>query len=115
MAVEKRVVAALAALNSAEATDESSESAKGKGADSESPAVVATPKQRWKFEKLHGLGDVIKLSDGKEFTFRLIPLNDGSGFSPVSSVVTEDEKFAADLREAAKNKALGIYEVPNFK
>jgi hypothetical protein len=77
----------------------------------EAPKPVEQPVKRWRFVKLHGVVQEIQLRDGSKFKFRLIQLNDGSGYSSTSEVTTSDEKLASNLRDAAKNPHLGIVEV----
>jgi hypothetical protein len=77
-------------------------------------APVVAPVQpvaRWKFVKQFGVGDYIKLANGSRFQFKLIKLNDGSGYASSSELVTTDEGLADSLRAAAKNPALGVVEV----
>jgi hypothetical protein len=75
------------------------------------PVPAAAPKQ-WKFVKLFGVADVIRMPDGSKFQFRAILRNDGDGYLTNSFVITEDEKFANGLRKVAgRIPALGIKEV----
>jgi len=67
--------------------------------------------QKWKFVKTFGPADVLRFSDGTSFQFRLIQRSDKSGYAPTSEAVITDEKLAANLREAAKNRFAGVVEV----
>lgn len=78
----------------------------------EAPEVKPTSKKpRWKFVKRFGVADKLVFPDGSEFKFRLIRLNDGSGYCSSSEVITEDEKLAENLREIAKTPETGVVEV----
>jgi hypothetical protein len=75
------------------------------------PVAPVQPVAQWKFVKQFGVGDYIKLANGSRFQFKLIKLNDGSGYASSSELVTTDEGLADSLRAAAKNPALGVVEV----
>lgn len=83
------------------------------GSPSVLPPVVqqaAQPVKVWKFVKNFGPADLVKFPDGTNFSFRLIKLNDGSGYAQNSYVTTSDIALANNLRAASKNPALGIVE-----
>jgi hypothetical protein len=103
---EKVILKPAVALKSVvEAADDAKENHGGAGSKGAPP----TP-PKFKFVKNFGVADVIKFADGTKFQFRMIRRNTG-GYQPNSFAVTDDEKLAGNLREASKNKALGIVEV----
>jgi hypothetical protein len=101
--VEKEILKPSAALEQAANGD-----AKGNGG---AGSKGAPPVPKFQFVKLFGVGDVVKFEDGTKFQFRLIERNKGGGYQPNSFLKTDDEKLAKNLREAAKNPALGIKEL----
>ena len=105
MAAEKEVLVPAAALRRADETAD-----EGADGGARSKGVPPTP-PKFHFVKLFGVADVIKFADGTKFSFRLIQRNNNAGYAPNSFVKTDDEKPAANLREASKNKALGIVEI----
>jgi hypothetical protein len=66
-------------------------------------------KPRWKFAKLHCVGQELVFKDGTVFTFPLRHRQDRT-FSPTSEVVTEDAKLAENLRQLPAG--YGVVEVP---
>ena len=109
MASEKRVIAAGKAYSGIGTTEalaaETAQKLRAK------PPEPPESKGRWKFVKTHGVMDKLKFPDGGTYQFRLIERNDGSGYAPMSHVVTDDEKLANNLRDAmVKNPLLGIQE-----
>jgi hypothetical protein len=65
-------------------------------------------KPRWKFAKLHCVGQELVFKDGTSFTFPLRQRQDRT-FSSTSEVVTEDEKLAENLRQLPAG--YGVVEV----
>ena len=55
-------------------------------------------KPRWKFAKLHCVGQELVFKDGTKFTFPLRHRQDRT-FSSTSEIVTEDAKLAENLRQ----------------
>lgn len=72
-----------------------------------SPPVVEQ-KPRWKFAKLHCVGQELVFKDGTVYTFPLRHRQDRT-FSPSSEIVTEDEKLAENLRQLPAG--YGVVEV----
>jgi hypothetical protein len=66
------------------------------------------PKPRWKFAKLHCVGQELTFKDGTSFTFPLRHRQDRT-FSPTSEIVTEDAKLAENLRQL--HAGYGVVEV----
>ena len=102
MPVEKEILRPAEALRVTAEAKENRDGARGEGA-------LPTP-PRFKFVKNFGVGDVLRFEDGTTFSFRKIQRNTG-GYASNSFVITDDEKLAQNLREASRNKALGIVEV----
>jgi hypothetical protein len=74
--------------------------------------MPAPVKRRWKFVKNFGAAEAVRFPDGTEFRFRLIQSNIlGEGFSPGSTMETDDESLALKLREAARSPQSGLVEV----
>ena len=72
------------------------------------PPAPEERKPRWKFVKLHGVGQELRFKDGTSFTFRMVQGRDGSYWSN-SDVTTEDEKLAENLRSLPAS--FGVVEV----
>jgi hypothetical protein len=104
---EKEILSPSAALNRVANTGDAKGTVSGAG----SKGAPLTPQFKFHFVKLFGVGDQIKFEDGTTFKFRLIERNNGAGYAPNSFVKTNDEMLADNLREAARNKALGIREI----
>lgn len=104
MVVEKVVVKSAAALDGA--GKDAKEIVGGAGSKGAPPAPL-----KFHFVKNFGVADVLKFTDGTKFSFRRIQRNKGGGYAPNSFLKTDDEKLAANLREAAKNPARGIVEI----
>lgn len=105
-AVEKEVLRSSAALERVAVTGDAKGIAGGVGVKGTPPVPP-----KFHFVKLFGVADVLRFKDGTKFTFRLIERNNGGGYAPNSFLKTDDEKLSENLREAAKNKALGIVEI----
>lgn len=72
------------------------------------PAVA---KARWRFVQTMGVGKPIRFADGTEFTFRLVPLNNGGGFACASEADVDDPRLAEKLRAVAKAGGQFVFEV----
>jgi hypothetical protein len=107
-AVERQILAPSAALAQAGIT--AVVDAKGDNGGARSKGAPPAP-FKFHFVKLFGVADVIRFEDGSKFKFRLISRNGNKGYAPNSFLKTNDEKLAANLREAAKNKSRGIVEI----
>jgi hypothetical protein len=105
--VEKQIVSPGEALKGPTPAGETAkEITGGVGTEGTPPVTVPT----FEFVKNFGVADVIVFADKTTFSFRIIERNSG-GYAPNSFVKTTDAKLAANLREAAKNSALGIVEI----
>jgi len=108
MVSEKQILAPAAALAQAGITAV----ADAKGVNGGARGKGAPPSLgKFHFVKLFGVADVLRFEDGTKFKFRLISRNGNQGYAPNSFLKTDDEKLAANLREAAKNKSRGIVEI----
>jgi hypothetical protein len=88
------------------------------GAETPAPERVKVPaekpapvKKKWKFIKLHGVAQELRFKDGSSFKFRLIKLNDGSGYATTSVVETEDKTLADNLKALEKTGDYGVKEI----
>lgn len=68
----------------------------------------APPKKKWKFVKVKAVAQVLRFKDGSEFKFPLTILNSTKGYANRSTVVTEDEKLAKNLRSLSPD--FGVVE-----
>lgn len=66
------------------------------------PSVVPKARGKYRFAKVWGVAETLTFKDGTSFTFPLIRRNNAPGYSPTSSIETNDEVLAKNLREAAK-------------